>query len=102
MFSMPSEMMKSHLITCADAEAGAVCICLAPLAAGVCPRPFQEVLNTVAILGSMSVVAKSAFCMTVSYTSMTQYRNSWQLTETAGARRAMVGVTRRQRPRKRL
>jgi hypothetical protein len=70
--SMSSEVIEPHLLTCADAEAGAVCICLVPLAAGVCPRPFQKVLDAVAIVGNMPVVAKSAFCMPVSYMSMTQ------------------------------
>jgi hypothetical protein len=93
------EAYKSSLLTCADADAGAVCICLAPLAAGIRPSPFHEILITFAIVGHISVVAKSVFYMTVSWMSMTHYQNPWQLTETAGARKAMMGVTMRRRPR---
>jgi hypothetical protein len=75
---MIDELQTLGLFTCADAEVGAICICLALLAMGFRPRPFHEDLNTVAIVGHISVDAESAFYMTVSCLSMTQYRNPWQ------------------------
>jgi hypothetical protein len=79
-------------LTCALGETGAVCTCLAPLTAGFRPILCHGDLKTVDIVGHISAVAERACCMAVSWVSMTRYRNSWQLTETAGAWKAMLGA----------